>query len=141
MDFSVSPQVWYLLTGDYVLLAINETPAKCVNKVMGLILQYENWEHYGAVTRYEMTAISLLYLQSKFELGSTNTCGSVVVRADVNLATASQKWRTIISSNAMQSNLVSCWGRALTIPTNRSTKCAAMIVYHLLKYLGVTKTL
>jgi hypothetical protein len=56
---------------------------------------------------YEMIATSLLYLQSKFELASLNTCGSVVVRVDICLLTASQKWRIITASNFMQSSIVS----------------------------------
>jgi hypothetical protein len=35
--------------------------------------------------------VTILYLQSKFELASMNTCGPVVVRVDVYFVTASQK--------------------------------------------------
>jgi hypothetical protein len=51
-------------------------------------------------------ATFLLYLQSKSELPSTNTHGSVVVHVNVCFVTVSQKWRIIIPSNVIQSNFV-----------------------------------
>jgi hypothetical protein len=88
-----------------------------------------------------MIATSLLYLHSKFELTGMNTCGSAVVRIDVCFDTASQKWRRIISSNIMQSSFVSSWGRALPIPMKRFRKHSVVILYHVLKNFGGTKTL
>jgi hypothetical protein len=50
----------------------------------------------------------------------------------------SQKWRIIISHNAMQSSSVSIWGRALPIPTkgfrkkfgNDPVSCAQVFQWH-----------
>jgi hypothetical protein len=88
-----------------------------------------------------MIATSLLYLQSKLELDGMNTCGSVVVRVDVCFDTASQKWRRILSSNVMQSCLVSRWGRAISIPTKRFGKRLVIILHYVLKYFGDRKNL
>jgi hypothetical protein len=90
--------------------------------------------------RYEMIATSLLYLQSKFELGEMNTCGPVVVRVDVFCYSVA-KWRRIISSNVMQSSFVSSCRKAIPIPTERFRNCTIINLYHVLKYFGCTNTL
>jgi hypothetical protein len=88
-----------------------------------------------------MITTSLLYHQSKFELADRNKCGSVVVRVDVCVVTASQKWRKIFSNNVKQSSFVSSWGRALPIHKKRFRKRLVIILYHVLKYFVGIKTL
>jgi hypothetical protein len=70
-----------------------------------------------------------------------NTYGSVVVRANICFVTGSQKMeKNIILSNVKEWSFVSSWGRTLLIPMKGSRKHLVMILYHMLKYSGGTKT-